>query len=281
MVIRSEPARVKLRTTVQTLGGYTYAIPEVTPSKRSAFAMIAPVVALVFFPITILAFLISTGLMVLGPKSLKQTILAQIIPSTMKAAEKVTENQRKLLLQHASGRVLDVGCGGGAYLSLLKNKASHVVALEPNGKMHPLIRQQAKEASFKDYQVTILTDTVEEYAAANPNAPHFDWVIFGNVLCEVENVPSTLTSVHKLLKPGGHVYFSEHVAAPRDTKTRQLQDCCNPVWNRISGGCNCNRDSVHDMEGMAEWEVVSWEMSHIKVGLGPFIMGLAQKVQGV
>jgi SAM-dependent methyltransferase len=147
--------------------------------------------------------------------------------------------------------------------------------------MHPLIRKQGQEAGFEEYQLTIVTATVEEYAIANPTAPLFDWVIFGNVLCEVDSQQSTLIHIHKLLKPGGHVYFSEHVAAPRDTRARQIQDCCNPLWSRISGGCNCNRDSLHALEGMAEWEVVSWEMSHIKVMFGPFVMGLAQKVQRV
>lgn len=281
MVIRSDPTRrPRPRATVQTLGGHTYAIPEGIPSKSPTAAKLVPLVALLLFPITIPAALLFTGVMILGPKSIKHTILSRLIPSTMKTVQKWTVNQRKLLLQHVTGRVLDVGCGGGAYLSLLKNKVSHVVALEPIRELHTVIQQEAKEAGFEDYQITVLTNTVEEYAANNPNAPLFDWVILGNVLCEVDDVPSTLSSVHKLLKPAGHVYFSEHVAAPHDTGARRMQECYNPLWSRISG-CNCNRESLHALEGMAEWNVVSWEMSHIKVFFGPFVMGLAQKVQEV
>lgn len=276
LVYRTEPTtNGRRRVTVQSLGGQTYAIPDVSRSKSTLMRKIVLVIALLLFPISVSVVVLYMVIMVVGPTSWRNAILSRIIPSQMKAVGTITENQRKLLLQHVSGRVLDVGSGGGAYLPLLKGKANHVVALEPVKEMHPIIRKEAKLAGFEDYQITILTDTVEEYAASNLTAS-FDWVLLGNVLCEVNSQLSTLDNVHKLLKEGGHVYFSEHVAYPIGTVARSFQDVLNPLWRRASGGCNCNRDSLHAIEGMADWDVVSWEMN-FNTFMGAFVMGLAQK----
>lgn len=279
MVFRTQAKRSERpRHTVQTLGDFTYAIPEVEPRNRSPLKMLLPVLALVFFPITATCLLVWTALMLLGPQRIRFALLAQVIPRAMTAVATKTENQRKLLLQHVSGRVLDVGCGGGGYMPFLKGKASHIVALEPVTAMHSIIRQQAKSAGFQDYQVTVLPESIQEYYCTNPSAS-FDWVILGNVLCEVDDAESTLQHVHKLLKNGGHVYFSEHLGATPGGIRRRIQETINPWWKRVSGGCNCNRDSLHAIEGMADWEVVSWEMKNLSAMLGPFVMGLARKVE--
>jgi 2-polyprenyl-3-methyl-5-hydroxy-6-metoxy-1,4-benzoquinol methylase len=188
-----------------------------------------------------------------------------------------TEYQRKLLLQHVSGRVLDVGSGSGEYLAHLSRKASHVVCLEPLARLHPALRQKAAEFGFADYQITILSETIEEYTASNPGSS-FDWVLLGNVLCHVEDVSCTLRQVDMLLRPGGHVYFSEHLGS-KTICTRRFQNLLNPWWRRISGGCNCNRDSLDMIERMESWDVASWQMENLKVGMGPFVMGLARKVE--
>ena len=266
------------RQTVQTLGEHSYAIPEVAARESTLAGKLVPIVALLFFPVTLLATLLFSGIMFFGPTSWRHAIVSRVIPTSMKTLAKRTENQRKLLLQHVSGRVLDVGCGGGGYMSLLKGKATHIVALEPVTEMHHIIRQQAKEAGFDDYQITILKESVEEYAASNPPAS-FDWVILGNVMCEVDNQESTLRHIHKLLKNGGCVYFCEHLGAPTGSFARSFQNMVNPWWRTVSGGCNCNRDSLHAIEGMADWDVVSWQMNKLKVFMVPMVMGLAQKAQ--
>ena len=277
IVYRAEPTQhVRRRATVQSLGGRMYAIPDVSGRESTLVGKIIPLIALFLLPISVFVVVLYMGIMVVGPVSWRNAILARLIPFQMKAVGVISENQRKLLLQHVSGRVLDVGSGGGAYLPLLRGKASHVVALEPVTEMHPIIRKEATLAGFEEYQITILTDTVETYAASNLTAS-FDWVLLGNVLCEVHSQTSTLDHINKLLKDGGHVYFSEHVGYPIGTIGRRLQDVLNPLWRRASGGCNCNRDSLHAIEGMADWDVVSWEMKNFKSFLGAFVMGLAQK----
>ena len=44
-----------------------------------------------------------------------------------------------------------------------------------------------------------------------------------------------------VLKPSGRLIFCEHGRAP-DEAVRRWQHCLNPLWRRIGGGCNLDRD---------------------------------------
>jgi SAM-dependent methyltransferase len=220
--------------------------------------------------------------MLLGPRFIKNKILSAIIPRIMRMMQRKTWNQRKLLLQHVKGRVLDVGSGGGAYFAhFLPLKVSHVVALEPVQGCHDSVRQEAERVGLASYQVTIRSETLEEYChyvKDHGSSEQFDWIILGNVLCEVQNVNHALEYVDQLLKPGGHVYFLEHLGCEAGSMKRKVQNFVNPWWKRISGGCNCNRDSLFAIEGMAQWDVISWNCDNITGPImGPIVMGLAQK----
>jgi SAM-dependent methyltransferase len=263
------------RKTVKTLGEYSYAIPDVTKRTSPFQQTLMFTLALVLSPLLFPGLVMYTIFMFLGPMSLRDLVLSTVIPYAMKFLEDMTHNQRKLLLQHVSGRVLDVGAGGGAYLQHCKH-ASHYVAIDPVEGMHPLIANKAKLAGLQDYQLTICSCDFENYDAHTSSC--FDWIILGNVLCEVQDVHATLHKVHHLLKPGGHIYFSEHLAAPLHSVTRKFQELINPWWRLVSGGCNCNRDSLHAIEGMECWDVVSWSLDGISVLGGPMVMGLARKV---
>jgi len=265
------------RKTLQTLGEHSYAIPDVLATSHTS----TPALKLLLAPLKALAVIIILPLytlfMVVAPSALKNKWLSSIIPKLMYSLEQKTFNQRKLLLQQVSGKVLDVGAGGGAYIQHC-TKASYYVALEPLEELHPILKSKAHDAGFQDYQVSIRSDTLETYDELALGNGTFDWILLSNVLCSVQNLENALAKVHCLLKPGGHVYFCEHIAAPRGTTTKCIQDLINPWWTLISGGCHCNRESLHAIEGMESWDVVSWTISGIKIGGVPIIMGLARKV---
>jgi len=44
-----------------------------------------------------------------------------------------------------------------------------------------------------------------------------------------------------VLRPGGRLIFCEHGSAP-DAAVRRWQQRLNPLWGRIGGGCNLDRD---------------------------------------
>jgi 2-polyprenyl-3-methyl-5-hydroxy-6-metoxy-1,4-benzoquinol methylase len=81
----------------------------------------------------------------------------------------------------------------------------------------------------------------------------FDFVILGNVLCEVPDVEATLFHVNRLLKRGGKVYFSEHVSSDSGTLLRYLQYVMSPMWCNLTDGCNINRDTLNSLENVKNW----------------------------
>jgi SAM-dependent methyltransferase len=222
-------------------------------------------------------------LLLLAPQSVRNALFARFLPILMKRMAQKTHNQRTLLLQHVHGKVLDVGSGGGGYMPYLAHKAAHIVALEPLDAMHPTIVQAAIDAGMPhpSLQLTTRSDTLESYACHCPyEHGTFDWIILGNVLCHVTNLEEALQAAHVLLKPGGHVYFCEHVASPSGTWQRCLQELAQPSWGRISAGCHANRDTLHAIQGIASWDTVTWPMEHVSLVLGNrLVMGLARKVE--
>ena len=219
------------------------------------------------------------ALMAIAPDFLRGKILSIMIPKIMGKVAKQFHDERVVLLSGVgeSHRVLDVGAGGGAYLKHC-TKAKEIVALEPCAEMHDKIRHSAKEADIDESKLTICADHIEEYFRRNPQeVGSFDWVILGNVLCEVDCQMSTLHAVRDALKVGGRVYFSEHLGEKRGTLTRTFQDTINPMWKVVSGGCNCNRDTLEAICSIDGLDVISWQYEGVKVCMGPFVVGLAQK----
>lgn len=264
----------------QTLGGRTY---EIDPTgvggddKNKISGVLRQIVLGTGILLLSPALAASTIVMWLSPNVFRHKILRWHIPFICSKLDSMFHKERKVLLDGCQGsNVLDVGSGGGAYMRYF-SKAKSVTALEPVEALHETIRRNAERYNVPT--LTIFAVDVETYLRDHFSGEMFDWIVLGNVLCEVDDVRSTLDAVDKLLKPGtGTVYFSEHVACERGTWTRTLQDAFNPPWKTLSGGCNMNRETLRLIKsGTRNWEVISWNFPNVKIGLGPFLMGLAKK----
>mgnify|MGYP003330667656 CR=1 FL=1 len=71
----------------------------------------------------------------------------------------------------------------------------------------------------------------------------FDTVVMTWTLCSVTDPVVALSEIKRVIKPGGKVIFAEHGKSP-DQNIRKLQKTLNPLWSRIAGGCQLNRDIV-------------------------------------
>jgi SAM-dependent methyltransferase len=230
-------------------------------------------------PVLIPAAVIYILSMYIGPTWWKNKAIQKLINFAMGKAAELMDSHRQELLQHIlpSDKVLDLGAGGGHYMKY-PCQAGKLVGLEPNLNFHESYKQKAIDAGLLESQVEIYNLVIESYVAENPKQlGTFDWIILGNVLCEVEDQLSTLNCVNQLLKQGGHVYFSEHIASPPGTWKRTIQNAINPVWQVASGGCNCNRDSLANIRQTPGWQVIFWKYDQITVAMGPFVLGLAIK----
>jgi len=270
-----------MKLVTRIVGGRPYSLRP-SPAAPWAATLGRAAIQLLAVPVMIPAGL---GLSVLMATPLRDAILGFAIPRIMDQVEKEFREERRTLLSEGDGRedaggsdkgirgrVLDVGSGAGAYLKYC-GPAADVVALEPNERLHPKILESGRHLS----SLAIVRDFDDVEGMDDPPSSGFDWVIFGNVLCEVEDVEETVRRVDGILKPGGRVYFSEHVGRPRGTWRRTIQDAINPLWRHVGGGCNCNRDSIDVLRSSTDWDVAAWTYEHMQVGMGPFVLGLAAK----
>ena len=73
------------------------------------------------------------------------------------------------------------------------------------------------------------------------DAQSVDTVLVTYALCTIPDPVTALKGMRRVLKPGGKLIFCEHGLAP-DASVQKWQSRINPVWRKIAGGCNINRD---------------------------------------
>jgi 2-polyprenyl-6-hydroxyphenyl methylase/3-demethylubiquinone-9 3-methyltransferase len=99
--------------------------------------------------------------------------------------------------------VLDVGCGGGILSESMARKSAAGTGIDVAPRVLATARLHLHESGLQvDYQ----EKTVEEQAAQTPGS--FDVVTCMEMLEHVPDPASIIHSIHSLLKPGGHGFFS-------------------------------------------------------------------------
>jgi SAM-dependent methyltransferase len=143
--------------------------------------------------------------------------------------------QRPKIIPKATGTVLELGFGSGLNIPFYDAaQVRQVLALEPSKEMWSRAEEIVRSAQF---EVEHLEASAEEVPLADGSA---DTVVATYTLCTVPDLAVALREIQRVLKPGGALIFCEHGAAP-DEEVRRWQDRLNPIWSRLSGGCNLNR----------------------------------------
>lgn len=149
---------------------------------------------------------------------------------------KPVARQREKVVPLAEGTVLEIGIGSGLNLPYYDAaKVERVIGLDPAEEMLAKARARAAAAAFP----------VEHLALAGESIPlednSVDTVLVTYTLCTIVDVVAALAGMRRVLKDGGRLIFCEHGLAP-DAGVRRVQNLINPLWRRIGGGCNVNRD---------------------------------------
>lgn len=144
--------------------------------------------------------------------------------------------QREKIVPLASGIVLEVGVGSGLNFKYYDHdRVDHLFALDPSEEMWSIAQKQIANSELQPEYVKA---SAEKMPIDNNT---IDSIIITYTLCTIVNVNASLSEMRRVLKPNGKLIFCEHGIAP-DKSVRRWQNLLNPIWKRLGGGCNLNRN---------------------------------------
>ncbi|MBI3769589.1 MAG: class I SAM-dependent methyltransferase [Deltaproteobacteria bacterium] len=164
--------------------------------------------------------------------------------------------QREKIVPRARGRVLEIGVGSGLNLAFYdRAKVDTLCGLDPSLDLQRRARGRADAAGI---EVEFIPVSGEEIPLEDAS---IDTVVITYTMCSIPDVDVALKEMRRVLRPEGSLLFSEHGRAP-DAGVVRWQDRLNPIWRRISGGCNMNR-AIPDLLGAAGFELAELDSMYL------------------
>ncbi|WP_305096191.1 class I SAM-dependent methyltransferase [Croceibacterium aestuarii] len=164
----------------------------------------------------------------------EETILPKMIGCA--CADPKIAALRERVVPLATGRVFEIGCGGGLNHPFYdRQKVTAFAGLDPNGA---LLEQARKAARGRGWEADIREGKGE--AIPFPDAS-FDTAVCTYTLCSVDDQHQVLSELRRVLKPGGKLLFLEHGRSP-DAGPRKWQRRIEPLWKRAMGNCHLTRE---------------------------------------
>lgn len=144
--------------------------------------------------------------------------------------------QRAKVVPLAKGNVLEIGIGSGLNLGYYeKDKVKNLIGIDPSKETWALNQAITDKLGF-DFQY--IQTGAENIPIGNQS---IDTVVITYTLCTIPSTMEALAEIKRVLKPSGQILFVEHGKAP-DAAVLKWQNRINPLWKKIGGGCNLNRD---------------------------------------
>ena len=197
----------------------------------------------------------------------------QVLPRLI---DKVMDNDdiralRRQALEGISGVVLEIGFGSGLNVALYPPEVTKVYAIDPATVGRKLAAERIDKSNI----------TVEFIGLDGEDIPLADESVDNAAssftLCTIPDEARALREVHRVLKPGGGLYFVEHGLSPDENVTK-WQHRIEPISSRIFGGCQLTRP--HDDALIAAGFAIERLDREYGKGPKPFVfhyIGMARK----
>ena len=187
---------------------------------------------------------------------IKKTYEKYVLPKLLDTccSTKPINYQRKKIVPNASGTVLEVGIGSGLNIPYYNlSGINKIYGLDPSPELCDLAH---KNAINYEVEIDILINGAEEIKLESKT---IDTVLITYTLCSISDLQQSLKEIKRVMKSDAVLMFCEHGIAP-DIKTTKWQNRINPLWGKLFGGCNINRDipnilsssgfKIHNLEQM-------------------------------
>jgi len=179
---------------------------------------------------------------------------------------------RSRLVPMAEGKTLEIGMGSGLNLPFYDpSQIDMVLGLEPVAHLRSMA---AKKAIDLPFEVKLIGGSIGTSNGASDGTSggvsgeeiplednSVDTVLITYTLCTIPDVFKALKEMNRVLKPKGKLIFCEHGKSP-DDHIFKWQNRLNPVWTKISGGCNLNRH-ISKMIQESGFKIVNLDSGYI------------------
>ena len=198
-----------------------------------------------------------------------------ILPKFINCAcgSKPINYQRDKLVPYAKGIVLDIGIGSGLNIPFYnKSNINHLYGLDPSPE---LLETAMKVAKTHELEIEFLECGAESIPLPDDS---IDNIVITYTMCTIPDISLSNAEMLRVLKPNGKLLFCEHGLAP-DERVAKWQKIINPVWNRIAGGCNLNRDipKLIESSGLKISEIEEMYLPNTPKFAGYNYWGIAKK----
>ena len=144
--------------------------------------------------------------------------------------------QRKKIVPEASGTILEIGIGSGLNIPYYqKSRVNKIIGLDPSEQ---LCKMAKKTADDNNFSIDFLVNGAEEIELPSNS---IDTILLTYTLCSIPEPYRALKEIMRVMKADGRILFCEHGIAPEEV-VQKWQNRINPLWGKLFGGCNINRD---------------------------------------
>ncbi len=149
---------------------------------------------------------------------------------------KPISRQREKVVPLAAGTVLEIGIGTGLNLPHYNGgQVEKLYGLDPSEESWKLAGERVSDLPF---EVEFIGLPGEEIPLEDNSV---DTVMVTFSLCTIPDPVTALQGMRRVLRDAGQLVFCEHGLAP-DEGVQKWQSRVNPLWRKMAGGCNLNRD---------------------------------------
>lgn len=149
---------------------------------------------------------------------------------------------RRRVCAGLTGRVVELGFGGGANLEALPPEVTSIVAIEPSDVAWRLSEKRRARST-----VSVERGGLDGQRLDLPDESA-DSVLSTFTLCTIPDAEAALDEVVRVLRPGRALHFFEHGLAP-DADVERWQHRLEPMQMRIFDGCHLTRRIDQLVEG--------------------------------
>jgi SAM-dependent methyltransferase len=171
----------------------------------------------------------------------------QVVPRLADASlrGRAIGESRALACTGLTGRVLELGFGGGLNLAHLPAVVTSVGAVEPSDTGWRLSDQRRQRSAVPVERIGL-----DGQVVAAPDAS-YDSALCTFTLCTIPDPLLALAEVRRLVRPGGTFHFLEH-GLSSDDHVAAWQHRLDPMQQRFAGGCHLTRDpgALVELAGM-------------------------------